>query len=133
MSVSPEANGPGLARRETTADSRAIEAGLHGVKLPRPASALAKDFGLALQAVGFEQLPGMCGGFQAGDVAIIQSLEGHPAGHMAMYDGSHWISDFSQNNYVGREGGLYPGNAYAKGCPEFRLYRWNPKEAWPPK
>jgi glucose-6-phosphate dehydrogenase assembly protein OpcA len=29
MSVSPEANGLGLARRETTADSRAIEAGLH--------------------------------------------------------------------------------------------------------
>jgi glucose-6-phosphate dehydrogenase assembly protein OpcA len=29
MSVSPEANSLGLARRETTADSRAIEAGLH--------------------------------------------------------------------------------------------------------
>jgi hypothetical protein len=110
---------------------QAIEAGLEGAKLPRPASAQAKDYGLGLQAAGFAPLPGMCGGFQEGDVAIIDGFEGHPAGHMAMYDGKQWISDFPQNSCVGREGGLYPGNAYATKKPEYRLYRWNPREAWP--
>ena len=112
---------------------QAVEAGLDGAKLSRPPSAQAKDYGLGLQAAGFAPLPGMCGGFQTGDVAIIQGFEGHPAGHMAMYDGTRWISDFPQNNYVGREGGLYPGGAYAKEKPDFQLYRWNPQEAWPPK
>jgi len=111
----------------------AIEAGLDGAKVPRPPSTQAKDYGLGLQAAGFEQLPGMCGGFKEGDVAIIQGFEGHPAGHMAMYDGSQWISDFPQNNYVGREGGLYPGNAYADKRPDFRLYRWSPQSKWPGK
>ena len=111
----------------------AIEAGLGGGKLARPASADAKDYGLALQGAGFAPLPGMCGGFQQGDVAIIEGFEGHPHGHMAMFDGKQWISDFPQNNYVGREGGLYPGGAYADKKPDDKLYRWNPKEAWPPK
>jgi hypothetical protein len=102
----------------------AIEAGLEGGKVPRPSSRSAKDFGLGLQMAGFSELPGMCGGFQAGDVAVIDGINGHPDGHMAMYDGQQWISDFPQNDYVGREGGLYPGNAYAKAAPNYRLYRW---------
>jgi hypothetical protein len=107
---------------------QAIEAGLDGAKLPRPSSARAKDYGVSLQAAGFAPL-NACGGYQAGDIAVIEGFNGHEAGHMAMYDGEQWISDFTQNNYEGREGGLYPGGAYAKKRPDYQLYRWNPKDA----
>jgi hypothetical protein len=124
---------PGSHGRCAQYTREAIEAGLAGAKLARPTSALAKDYGLGLQAAGFSPLPPMCGGFKEGDVVIIEGFEKHEAGHMAMYDGKRWISDFAQNNYPGREGGVYPGDAYSKKRPEYRFYRWNPKEAWPPK
>lgn len=54
----------------------------------------------------------------AGDVAIIQPIPGHPHGHMTMYNGSIWISDFKQYN------GLYPGPSYRKHKPVFTIYRY---------
>ena len=32
-------------------------------------------------------------------------MEGHPHGHIAMYSGNHWISDFVQRD-------MWGGNAY---------------------
>jgi hypothetical protein len=92
----------------------AIEAGFDNqcIAMPRPPARngvrMAKDYGMGLLALGFVPLPGMCGGFEAGDVVIIEGFSGSTEGHMAMYDGQKWISDFAQNNYVGREGGVYP-------------------------
>jgi len=109
----------------------AIEAGFDGhVAMLRPPSrdgkTMAKDYGPGLEKLGFQE-QFMCGGFEAGDVAIIDGYEGDDAGHMAMYDGQQWISDFAQNNYIGREGGLYPGPGYAKHRPPFRVYRYKGK------
>jgi hypothetical protein len=107
----------------------AIEAGFEGqcIAMPRPPARdgkrLAKDYGPGLLALGFLPLPGMCGGFHAGDVVIIDGFEGDEAGHMAMYDGTRWISDFAQNNYIGREGGVYPGKGYQKHRPLYHFYR----------
>lgn len=109
----------------------AIEAGFDDqcVAMPRPPARhgkrMAKDYGAGLEALGFQPLPPMCGGFEAGDVVIIDGHRGSEAGHMAMYDGQQWISDFSQNNYVGREGGLYPGPGYAKDKPAYQVYRYS--------
>jgi hypothetical protein len=107
----------------------AIEAGFVGnIRLPRPAPrngvVMAKDYGPSLQAVGFMPLPEMCGGFKRGDVVIVEGFSGHSPGHMAMFDGKRWISDFWQNNYTGREGGVYPGSAYQNAKPNYRFYRY---------
>lgn len=102
-----------------TAD--AIEAG--GLNLVRPVS--AKDFGAALKAVGFVELPvtEYRLGFRAGDVAIIQPYsDGHPDGHMAMFDGKDWYSDFKQRS-ISCPADPYPGPGYRRAAPPFKVYR----------
>jgi hypothetical protein len=95
---------------------KAVEAG--GVTLVRHLS--AKDYGSSLEAVGFVALVGQpINGFLAGDVAIIQSMAGHPNGHMTMYDGHIWVSDFRQFH------GLYPGPAYRAAKPPYKIYRYH--------
>lgn len=80
----------------------------------------AKDYGSALVASGFVQVLAPSA-YQAGDIAIIQPVKGHPAGHMAMYDGQQWVSDFKQRR------GLYPGEEYRRERPAFRIYRYQSK------
>jgi len=93
----------------------AIEAG--GVKLVRHLS--AKDYGSSLKAVGFHVVDsGKHYVHRAGDVGIVQPIEGHPHGHMAMFDGKLWISDFVQYH------GLYPGKSYRKEKPPYTIYRY---------
>ena len=90
---------------------KAIEAG--GVRLQRHAS--AKDYGDSLVAAGFIiQDPPI---LNAGDVVVIEPITGHSHGHMAMYDGKKWVSDFKQRN------GLYPSASYRKLKPAFTIYR----------
>jgi len=93
---------------------RAIEAG--GVTLVRHPD--AQDYGSSLTAVGFVVLMSPPPVYQAGDVGIVQSIRGHPFGHMAMYDGTFWVSDFKQLH------GLYPGPAYRAAQPPFTIYRF---------
>lgn len=54
---------------------------------------------------------------QSGDVAVIQPIPGHPDGHMSMYDGKEWISDFKQLH------GLYPSQTYRTAQPSYKIYR----------
>lgn len=35
-------------------------------------------------------------GQQAGDVVVVQDIPGHRYGHMAMFNGTQWVSDFRQ-------------------------------------
>lgn len=92
---------------------KAIEAG--GITLHRRTS--AKDYGMSLQASGFTSA---CASTPlAGDVAIIQPIHGHPHGHMTMFNGEIWISDFKQYH------GLYPGPTYRKLKPSFVIYRYS--------
>lgn len=74
----------------------------------------AKNFGPHLEAAGFKQVTD--GTLQKGDVAVIQSIPGHPHGHMAMYDGKQWVSDFKQRT-------MYPGDAYRSAKPPYKIYR----------
>lgn len=75
----------------------------------------AKNFGPKLEAAGFRQVTD--GTLQKGDVAVIQSIPGHPHGHMTMYDGSSWVSDFKQKT-------MYPGASYRAQKPPYKIYRY---------
>jgi hypothetical protein len=96
----------------------AIQAG--GIALRHHNS--AKDYGSSLLAVGFCQI--VSGHtdtpyyHHAGDIAIIQPIGGHPHGHMAMFNGRHWVSDFIQFH------GVYPGASYRKATPHYDIYRY---------
>ncbi|MBB5411894.1 hypothetical protein HDG34_005860 [Paraburkholderia sp. HC6.4b] len=74
----------------------------------------AKDYGSSLVSAGFYEVHGNP---QRGDVVVIRSIPDHPHGHMAMYDGQIWISDFRQQH------GFYPGPAYRSAKPPYRMYR----------
>ena len=91
---------------------KAIEAG--GVSVTPTRS--AKDYGFPLRQAGFIELDDASSP-RRGDVIVIQPIPGHPHGHMAMFDGSSWVSDFVQNN------GFYPGQAYRTQKPPYKLYR----------
>jgi type VI secretion system secreted protein VgrG len=93
---------------------QAIEAG--GVKLARQED--AKDYGSSLKSAGFDNVANQdsYGSYapQKGDVVVFQDVPGHSSGHMAMYDGDQWVSDYKQNS-------IYPANAYKDG--DFAIYR----------
>lgn len=97
---------------------KAIEAG--GVVLHRHVS--AKDYGPSLNAVGFDRIVSAHADahyrHQAGDVAVIQPIEGHPHGHMAMFNGMYWLSDFVQYH------GVYPAHLYRVIRPPYAVYRY---------
>lgn len=92
----------------------AIEAG--GLSLLR--HPLAKDYGSSLTRAGFQEVPDT-GHYLAGDVVVIQGMQGHEAGHMAIFDGNLWISDFVQHSP-----NVYPGPLYRKVRPRFAVYRY---------
>lgn len=78
----------------------------------------AKDYGASLLSGGFVAYDGEPrGGYQKGDIVVIEGFTEHPSGHMQMYDGTVWISDFKQLN------GFWPGPHYRKKTPDFRVYR----------
>jgi hypothetical protein len=97
----------------------AIEAGgahIHRVEF-------AKDFGPSLEAAGWHSV-GQTTEFQRGDIAVIQPPHGQspPAGHMCMFDGHDWISDFHQTRGGGISG-MYPGPSYRIERPPYKIYR----------
>ncbi|MGF6485479.1 glutamate 5-kinase [Paraburkholderia sp. JPY419] len=89
---------------------RAIEAG--GLRIAHTAH--AKDYGSSLIRAGFREVHGTP---QRADVVVIQAIAGHPYGHMAMFDGQTWISDFRQLH------GFYPGQAYRTIKPAYKIFR----------
>ena len=55
-----------------------------------------------------------------GDIVVIQNYEnGNPAGHIAMFDGSIWVSDFTQTD-------MWGGPGYRKNKPSHEIYRYSP-------
>ena len=63
---------------------------------------------------------GVCtiSGQQVGDVVVIQAAPHHVHGHMAMFNGTHWVSDFVQ------ERGFYPAQIYRDQNIPYTLYRY---------
>lgn len=58
-------------------------------------------------------------GQQTGDVVVIQAAPHHVHGHMAMFNGTHWVSDFVQ------EKGFYPAQIYRDQNIPYKLYRYS--------
>lgn len=76
----------------------------------------AENYGPSLKAAGFYETTSTP---QRGDVVVIEGIPGHDDGHMAIYDGTRWISDFKQ-----RPGAdVYPGPDYRKAQPAYKIYR----------
>ncbi|MBB1201569.1 hypothetical protein EGM70_14870 [Enterobacteriaceae bacterium 89] len=76
----------------------------------------AKNYGSALEAKGFRPLGS---GQQAieGDVVVIQPYPGgNSSGHMAIFDGSGWYSDFRQRD-------MWGGPGYRAQQPAYVIYR----------
>jgi hypothetical protein len=78
----------------------------------------AKDFGPLLEKVGFVEISIEVYEPIAGDVAVIQGFPGDSGrdGHIQMYDGNRWVSDFPQRTF-------YPGPAYREHQPSYKIYR----------
>jgi hypothetical protein len=104
----------------------AIEAG--GLTMLRTGSGSAKDYGPRLVSAGFIAQSGTGTPYQKGDVAVIDGFaksagtgikKDHPDGHLAMYDGTQWISDFKQDGTS-----PYPGSDYEKAKPKIVIYRY---------
>ena len=53
---------------------------------------------------------------QKGDVVVFQPVDGHPDGHVAMFDGKQWISDFRQRD-------IFAGPDYRNIRAPYVLYR----------
>ena len=77
---------------------------------------LAKDYGPFLQKLGFSDVPQRGYIPQRGDVVVFQSGLS-PAGHVQAWDGSQWISDFSQ--------GAKKISPYKGGIPLYMIYRFS--------
>jgi len=88
----------------------AIECG--GVEVRKTEN--AKDYGPLLEAAGFERAPMPP---QRGDVVVIQPPQGNGTGHMAIFDGTRWISSSAQFS-------LYPDAAYRASNASYKVYRY---------
>ena len=82
----------------------------------RPGSAC--DYDTYLTTIGF----GIVNSYnyipQVGDIVVHEATDGHSHGHIAMYNGVCWISDFVQSD-------MYGGSAY-RNNPNYTILRWNP-------
>ena len=68
----------------------------------------AKDAGFRTVAPGEKP--------QKGDVVVFQAIKGHRHGHVAMFDGKQWISDFKQDS-------IYAATDYQKVDAPYVIYR----------
>ncbi|MFN8394278.1 MAG: peptidoglycan amidohydrolase family protein [Bacteroidia bacterium] len=93
----------------------AINAG--GVATPgNPVS--AKDYKGYLEKFGFKQIS--TASYQKGDIAVFEAFQGdkkyHEHGHIQMYNGAQWVSDFKQRDF-------WAGGDYRKHKPGHVIYR----------
>ena len=77
---------------------------------------VAKKYGTLLEKRGFSEVKNYdVKRPVAGDIAVFQQRYSGHAGHIQMYDGTRWISDFKQNHFL-------PGSSY-KGV-QYKVYRY---------
>ena len=81
---------------------RAIGAGGCPTFLQPPS---ACDYAEFLPDLGFSQIDTEVYMPQAGDIVVFSAIKGHKHGHICMYAGNHWISDFKQRS-------MYSASAY---------------------
>ena len=77
----------------------------------------AKDYGQLLQKNGFKEISPNGYVPKEGDIRVWQPAPGtRPEGHIHMYDGDQWVSDFKEPNLDG------PNKHYRKN-PNYKIYR----------
>jgi len=105
---------PGPTGKCATYVRQALEAG--GLDMSsRPVS--AKNYGPYLQLKGFKRVDLKNYQETKGDVVVIQNYKGGDVhGHIAMYDGADWVSDFKQRD-------MWGGPGYRKNQPSYEVYR----------
>jgi hypothetical protein len=81
----------------------------------RPQSGDAGDYGPFLLRHGAQVVPQDSYVPQVGDVVVFDKTSQHPYGHIEMYDGHRWVSDFMQNNFSPYRD--------AESTPPFTIYR----------
>jgi hypothetical protein len=74
----------------------------------------AYQFGDPLTKAGFSPIDSNGYTPSKGDVIVFQPVDGHPDGHVEMYNGTGWVSDFKQNS-------MLPSTDYSKGS--YQVYR----------
>jgi hypothetical protein len=83
----------------------------------------AKDYGPFLLNKQFKAITGADvakAAFAKADIVVIQPYVGGSAhGHIAMYSGAAWISDFQQRD-------IWGGGGYRKNKPAHAVYRYSP-------
>ena len=78
----------------------------------------AKRYGSTLMQNGFSRISHVGYSPRRGDIVVIQNYQGgHPAGHIAMYTGSQWVSDFRQRD-------MWSGSGYRTNQPAYAIYRF---------
>jgi hypothetical protein len=98
---------------------RALEAG--GVFI-KNYPGLAKEYGPYLEKAGFHKLsprPQPDYDAQKGDVVVIQNYEPRKAGHIAIFNGRDWVSDFVPP----QRGSIWAGPGYRQYKPPYEVYR----------
>jgi hypothetical protein len=61
---------------------------------------LAKDYGPFLRKLGASAVPDDNYIPQKGDLVVFDGNEYYPAGHLQVYDGTQWVSDFKQQRFT---------------------------------
>ena len=99
-----------------TAIRRALEKSGADIS-PRPL--YAKDYGQTLKGLGFSTVSPANYQPVKGDIVVLQPPQGQTAGHIQMFDGDRWVSDFFQ-----RKGDIYPGPRYRQEQISYEIYRY---------
>lgn len=98
---------------------RALQAA--GAKMDPPYPPSGKDYGPALMKLGFRRIAVSNPDafvFMKGDVMVMEPHRGgKPHGHVAGFDGRHWISDHIQRDF-------WAGPGYRRERPSYVVYRY---------
>jgi hypothetical protein len=77
----------------------------------RPAS--AKDYGPFLLKKGAQVVPGGDDYTpQKADIAVFDGTDAHPHGHIQIFTGTQWVSDFKQNRFSPYKTDIPPSTIY---------------------
>jgi hypothetical protein len=77
----------------------------------------AKNWGPTLIKIGFTKLSAVAYTPATGDVVVFQPIDSDGAGHIQIYDGSSWVSDFIQPDF-------YPSHAFQAHKASYEIYRY---------
>lgn len=109
-----------------------------GIKFQRQPSAYMYHSNGILKKAGFGLVSTSMSGYspQPGDVCVIGRFNNHKHGHICIYDGRNWISDFVQRNPSPYSDGPGPLYFYRYGGPDVaidtQMENYDSSESWSP-